>query len=109
MKNILSKRGQNLTEIVLLIGIVSLVFIGMEVYFKRGLNGRVKDLTDSLIGKKQAAYQQDTSGLKINTSVADSVFNSTATVEEVSGGGKSLQSTENSNVDYSSTTEDDTE
>ena len=106
MKNIFFKRGQSLTEIALIITVVSLVFIGMGVYFKRGINGKIKDLTDNLIGKKQAVYQQDTSGLEINKSNTISTFTSETTLEEKSAGLKSLKSEESSTVEYSSETED---
>lgn len=102
----LFKKGQNLTELALLIGIVSLVLIGMEVYFRRGLNAKVKDLTDTWIGNKQEAYQQDTSGLAIYTSESTYTFKSTATVAETAGGKKSLKSKEDSTVGYHSETKD---
>lgn len=84
------KKGQSLTEVALIIGVVGLVFIGMEVYAKRGLQGKVKDLTDNMIGAEQAAYQEDTSGLEVNKSDSTLTFGSTIASREGLGGTKSL-------------------
>lgn len=103
MKSIFSNRGQNLTELALLIGIVGLVLIGMEVYARRGIQAKVKDLTDHLIGKEQATYQQDTSGLAVSTSESEFVISpgdSTTTTEERIGGAKVLTATEKSTTTY---------
>lgn len=106
MKKMFSKNGQSLTEIVLLIGVVSLVFIGMEVYFKRGVSGKIKDLTDNWIGRKQETFQQDTSGLAINESSSNSIFDAKTTITEGAGGTRTLKSDEKSTVSYSSETND---
>ncbi len=84
------KKGQSLTEVALIIGVVGLVFIGMEVYAKRGLQGKVKDLTDNMIGTEQAVYQEDTSGLEVNRSDSTLTFGSTITSRGGLGGTKSL-------------------
>jgi len=97
------ERGQNLTEIALVIGIVGLVLIGMEVYARRGIQAKVKDLTDSMIGKEQASYQQDTSGLAVNTSESKFVVlpvDSKTRTEERIGGVKVLTSNEKSTTSY---------
>ena len=97
------KKGQSLTEVALIIGVVGLVFIGMQVYAKRGLQGKVKDLTDNMIGAKQEVYQEDTSGLEINRSNSTLTSNSTITSKEGVGGTKSLIiPDEISTVNYSS-------
>jgi hypothetical protein len=84
------RRGQNLTELALVIGVVGLVLVGMEIYFKRGFQGKVKDLTDALISPNQEAYQQDTSGLVINasssTTIVDPVRNVSTENRSVVGG-----------------------
>jgi len=84
------KKGQSLTEVALIIGVVGLVFIGMEVYAKRGLQGKVKDLTDNMIGTEQAARQEDTSGLEIDKSNSTLTSCLTITSKEGLGGTKSL-------------------
>ncbi|MDD4907723.1 MAG: hypothetical protein PHJ00_01515 [Candidatus Omnitrophica bacterium] len=46
-------RGQSIWEYVTVLGLVSLVVIAMQVYFKRGVQGRLKDLADSQISSQQ--------------------------------------------------------
>lgn len=99
-------RGQNLTELALIIGVIGLVLIGMEVYFKRGVAGKIKDLTDSVIGSEQAVYQQDTSGLQVNTSNSTMTANTSTTLEESLGGGRTTTANENTNINYSSEASD---
>lgn len=40
------QRGQTLTEIALIIGVVGLALMGMEVYLKRGIQAKVKGFTN---------------------------------------------------------------
>lgn len=42
------KRGQNLSEYAIIIGLVSLALIGMQVYIKRGMQGRLRDLANQI-------------------------------------------------------------
>jgi len=42
------KKAQSLTEYGILIGIVTAALIAMQVYIKRGIQGRIKDLADQL-------------------------------------------------------------
>ena len=39
-------RGQSLTEYAILLSVVAAVFIGMQLYVKRGLQGRIKGVVD---------------------------------------------------------------
>ena len=43
----LSKKGQNIAEYSVLIAIVIAAAVGMQVYVKRGLQGKMKDVVDS--------------------------------------------------------------
>lgn len=47
------KRAQSIWEYAVVIVLVSLAFIAMSTYFKRGVQGRLKDLTDSKIAPAQ--------------------------------------------------------
>jgi len=42
------KKAQSLTEYAILIGIVTAALIAMQIYIKRGIQGRIKDLADQL-------------------------------------------------------------
>ena len=105
IKRIYFCKGQNLTEVALILGIVGLVLISMEVYFKRGLQGKVKDLTDNMIGKEQLPYEVDTLGLVVNNSSSKLSSGSTATLKELEGGKRSLSGSEKTTTEYTSTTE----
>lgn len=87
-------RGQNLTELALVIGIVGLVFISMQVYIARGIQGKLKDLTDSTIGSEQSAYTQDVSGYALNISDSSVSIRSKTRLTDSMGGGKDLVSVE---------------
>jgi len=58
-KKMLNRRGQNLAEVVIIFTIISLALVAMQPYVKRGIQGRVKDLTDSIIDSKQIASTSD--------------------------------------------------
>lgn len=107
MKRIFLRRGQNLTELALIIGVVGLVLIGMEVYFKRGVAAKIKDLTDGIIGDKQAVYQQDTSGLLVNISNSTIIADTNTTFTKSLGGGKETVGTEDTSITYYSETSDE--
>ncbi|MEK7308298.1 MAG: hypothetical protein AAB089_04435 [Nitrospirota bacterium] len=49
-------KGQSLAEIIAIFAIVSLVVVGMQIYVKRGIQGKTKALTDKIIGLQQKAY-----------------------------------------------------
>lgn len=94
MKLISLRKGQNLVDLALLIGIVGLVVIGMEAYIRRGVQGKVKDLTDYMISNQQAP-DEDATDRRTSTSLE-----STATVKEFKGGGRSLTGDEKSISEY---------
>lgn len=97
MKVISFRRGQNLIELALLIGLVGLVVIGMEVYIKRGVQGKVKDLTDYIIFDWQSADRPDEVSAGRNTTIS---LDSNMTTRESVGGGRSLRGEEYSNSSY---------
>lgn len=47
--------GSSFMEYAIVIGIVSLLLIGMNIYIKRGVQAKVKDMTDYFITNKQEA------------------------------------------------------
>lgn len=87
-KNIFCK-GQSLGELVILLGIVAIVFSVMQIYMQRGLQGRVKDLTDAIIRtdpdtKTKLPLQPYTA--KDSHSNSSTEITGTTTVETKSGG-----------------------
>lgn len=67
-----NKKGQNLVEVVALFALVSLVFVVMQVYIQRGIQGKTKDLTDQIIGTQQKAYTAETEMSKTATQITGS-------------------------------------
>lgn len=100
------KKAQNFTELALVIGVLGIVLIGMEIYVKRGLSGKIKDLTDHIISADQKAYSVDMSGLEIYESGSDLSLSSTTTESVSKGGAASVQGTEVSRAISSSTSLD---
>jgi len=88
-------RGQSVIEIALLIGIIGLVVIGMEAYLRRGMQGKVKSLTDYIISDQQAP-DEDAADTESSTSLK-----STMTNQELLGGGRKLTGKEESTYQYS--------
>jgi len=82
-----------LIDLALVIGVVGLVLIGMEVYIKRSVQGKVRDVTDYIISGSQSAGDavNQTSTLNVD---------STMTVKEFKGGGRSYNGNEHSVYDY---------
>ena len=91
-----------MTEISLLIAIVGLVFIGMEVYVRRGFQGKLKDLTDHFIGTKQDIYSVDVTDLEINNAITNMNFNAERKDTAFQGGGKTLITQQNQIVNSTS-------
>lgn len=88
------KKGQNLTEVALIIGVIGLALVGMQTYITRGVQGKLKGLTDHMIGTEQSAYQQDVSGYEVNISDSVTSQDSTTVLRQQRGGGKSTVGTE---------------
>ncbi len=87
-------KGQSLTEVALIIGVIGLALVGMQTYIARGVQGKLKGLTDHMIGTEQSAYQQDVSGYEVNTSDSVTSQDSTTVFRQQRGGGKSTVGTE---------------
>jgi hypothetical protein len=94
IKMIFLRKGQNLTEVMLIIGVLGLALIGMQVYVKRGLQGKMKDLTDKIISDKQEPYPQDTSGLTTNIATTTLSSDSSTIAKESQDGARSLREVE---------------
>ncbi|MFA4853985.1 MAG: hypothetical protein WC616_01360 [Candidatus Omnitrophota bacterium] len=82
-------------EYMVILGIISAVLWGMNIYVKRGVQGKVKDLTDSFIGKEQ---ETDISPTAVTTSSAKSDYDSTVDTQGSLGGGWRVSSSEK--MDY---------
>ncbi len=95
MRKVFLRKGQSLADLALIIGVVGLVFIGMEVYIKRSVQGKLKDLTDYIVSNKQSA--EEGALARKSTLTLDSAMKS----EEFMGGGRRLTGNEDSISTYS--------
>ena len=95
-----------MTELALIIGVIGLALISMEIYFKRGVSGKLKDLTDVIIGNEQEIFQQDTSGLETNNSFSTMNADTETAISTNLGGGRATVATENTVTVYNSIAED---
>ena len=110
-----SRKAQNLTELALLIGVVAIVFIGMEVYFKRGLQSKVKNMTDNYMTSdalgggnlvdmaKQEVYEIDTHNFVVQKSQSAIQSKGTVTAQTLFGGSRVDSSLVDTKVISSST------
>jgi Flp pilus assembly pilin Flp len=105
-KLLLREKGQSLTEAALIIGIVGLVLIGMQAYLTRGIQSKLKGLTDNMVGTEQSVYQQDDSGYEINTSSSRTTQDSVAVSRQDKGGGRIYTTEETVFIASESNTED---
>ena len=91
-----------MVDFMLIIVVVGLAFIGMEVYTKRGMQGKVKELTDYIIKDNEDLRIKQSPDTTTGTNTLYS--GSTVTSNEFKGGGKSLKEDEVSIYTYESTT-----
>ncbi|HNW39391.1 MAG TPA: hypothetical protein PL125_07235 [Candidatus Omnitrophota bacterium] len=98
MRSLFFRRGQNLVDLALIIGVVGLVIISMEVYIRRGVQGKVKDMADYAISGSQSATQSEDQ-VEQTTKTTFSA-DSNLTLSEFKAGGKELKGTENSFTEY---------
>ena len=93
------KRGFSLMEYTIVIGVVLASFTMMNTYIKRGLQGRVKNITDHFFGSN--AQSTETSPTATSTSVSYSVSDSDSSSRGVLGGQTQVDSTDSR--DYNAT------
>lgn len=69
------RRGQSLLEYAVVLVLASLAFIAMSTYFRRGMQGRIKDLTDSQISSVQYVSGQTSSDTTTSSKASAEVIN----------------------------------
>ncbi|MDP2928386.1 MAG: hypothetical protein Q8N80_06290 [Candidatus Omnitrophota bacterium] len=94
MRRAFFRRGQNLVDLALIIGVVGLVFVGMNTYIQRSVQGKVKDLTDYIISDKQSTAI-DAVGRQ-----SELTLDTTMKSDEFKGGGRRLTGSEDSISTY---------
>lgn len=94
-----NRRATILTDYLVLFGVVSLILFSMQFYIKRGIQGRVKEMTDYFIG---AAQVTETDPTVEAGSESNSIFTSEATAQLLEGGRTRTSSLDSVTVEASS-------
>lgn len=100
------KKASALMEFAIVLGIVSAVIVTMNIYMKRGLQGKVKDMTDYFISGGQPAQENQVDSEVETTSQSNVSSGSTLTDKSYIGGGKKMTLSENTSISADSTTKD---
>jgi len=87
-----NKIASALVEYGLMLAIVALALTTMNIYFKRGLQGKVKDMTDFFITGGRAVQQEDSdpSYITSNSTSASTIDSTTQELFEVGGRAKNI-------------------
>lgn len=83
----MGKKAQSIMEYAIVLGLVSIVFVTMNIYVKRNVQGKVKDLTDFFIAPS-SEHISDPSPSGQTDSDIRTQFSSTAQSLGTRGGGK---------------------
>lgn len=94
------RAASSFMEYVLILGVVSAVLIGMNIYLKRGIQGRLKEMTDYFISPTQLAEINDT------VSQTETISDATINNEGFIGGGTRQVFLETKDIESMSTVED---
>lgn len=100
------KKASALMEFAIVLGLVSAVLVTMNIYMKRGLQGKVKDITDYFISAGQSAQEDQIDPEVETTSVVKANPVSTLVDKTNIGGGKELTFSETNLISVESTTID---
>ena len=68
-----AKRGQSIAEYSILIALIIAAAIGIQTYVKRGIQGRMKDGSDTFVHDLAANYQQYDTGLGATAATATTI------------------------------------
>lgn len=100
------KRASVFMEYAILLGLAAAAFLTMNMYIKRGLQARVKDMADYFISQGQQAQVVQIDPNVSSVSDSNVVSNSTLTNEMSLGGERKLAFLDNTAITASSITED---
>lgn len=81
------KAADSLTEYALILGIVSLALVGMNTYIKRGVQGRIKDMADNFISRRQVVETDPTTVSGSYSYTPDDVPTTNTVTREILSGG----------------------
>ena len=102
----MNKRANSVVEYAIILGVVILALSTMNIYIKRGVQGKVKDLSDGFIGAGSPMQAETPNVMALSTSSTNSVANSTVTTRDLLGGSREVNVSEHSSMNAISRTED---
>lgn len=96
----MKKRASSFMEYAIVLGVISAVLVGMNTYVKRGMQGRLKEMTDYFISSQQLTEIYSTE------STSDSITDTAIDKQAFIGGGTKTVLTEARDVQAQSTAQD---
>lgn len=96
----MNRRGNTIIEYAIIIGLIVAALTAMNTFMKRGLQGKIKDMTDYYISNQQVEEMDPTIVERI--SQKDTLSNSTADTTGLIGGAVASSFTKTDDMDYSS-------
>ncbi len=79
----LNKRGQSTLEYALLIGVIVAALIAMQVYMKRGVQGKIRDATDQIGDQYSPGYTTSTVVTNTQSTTHETLANKVTTSDVV--------------------------
>ena len=89
-----NKRGQSTLEYALLIGVIVAALIAMQVYMKRGVQGKIRDATDQIGDQYSPGYTTGTVSTTTQSTTHEALANKVTTSDVQ----KAQNQTSNENV-----------
>lgn len=104
-RNNKNETASSFMEYVLILGVVSAILIGMNTYIKRGIQNRLKEMTDYFLSNEQVERVNPTA---TTSSSMDRTAVATGTTEAFIGGGTRASLLEEASITATSRSEDQT-
>lgn len=96
----MNRRGNTIIEYAIIIGLIVAALTAMNTFMKRGLQGKIKDMTDYYISNQQVEEMDPT--IVERTTQKDTLTNSTVDSTGLVGGGVLSSFAKTDDIDYSS-------
>jgi Flp pilus assembly pilin Flp len=87
--------GQSTTEFAVFAAVVAMALIGMNVYVKRGIQGRIKDLSDQITAPEEHYEPKLTNSSYVTNQSGTTVYNYSGGVSKVYQDGREGSTPEN--------------
>lgn len=100
----LKNYGNSFMEYALILGIISLVLTGMNIYIKRGMQAKVKDMTNYFFKSQEQSV--DTSPNVTAVSQSKTITNASVDTQDFTGGGRLTTTANTATMEATSSTEE---